>query len=124
MSEKSVRARGSNEAMNLRTFYECRDALLVFEGLSLLDQVHLILQDDEVLELHDLHSRQVLRCLRLWTRFVRRDEKKRGVHDRRAVQHGSHQNVVPGAVDERDVADELHSVSAARSLARRVVLLV
>jgi hypothetical protein len=110
--------------MNVHTFHECRDALLVFEGLSLLDQVHLILQDDEVLELHDLHGRQVLRCLRLWTRFVRRDEKKRGIHDRRAVQHGSHQNVVPGAIDERDVADELHSVSAARSLARRAVFLV
>ena len=110
--------------MDVRTFYECRDALLVFEGLSLFDQVHLILQDDEVLELHDLHGRQVLRCLRLWARFVRRDEKECGVHDRCTVQHGSHQNVVSWAVDERDVTDELHSVSTARSLARRVVLLV
>ena len=108
----------------VRTFYERCDALLVFEGLRLFDQIDLILEDDEMLKLHDLHGRQVLGCLGLRARFVRGDEEKRGVHDRRAVQHGGHENVVAGAVDERDVADELHSVSAAWPLARRVVLLV
>jgi hypothetical protein len=88
-----------------RTFYKRRDAFLVFERLRLLDQVDLILEDDEMLELHYLYCRQVLRRLGLWARLVRGDEKKRGVHDRGAVQHGSHENVVSGAVDERDVAD-------------------
>jgi hypothetical protein len=96
----------------VRTFHERCDAFLVFEGLRLFDQVDLILEDDEMLELHDLDCCQVLRRLRLWARLVRGDEKERGVHDRGAVQHGSHENVVSGAVDERDVADELHPMSA------------
>ena len=106
------------------TFYKRRDAFLMFEGLRLFDQVDLILKNDEVLEFHDLHGGQVLRCLGLWTRFVRGDEEERSIHDRRAVQHGGHENVVPRAVDERDVTDELHSVSAGWSLAWWVVLLV
>jgi hypothetical protein len=67
------------------TLYECGNAFLVLEGLRLFDQVDLVLEDDEVLELHDLHGRQVLRRLRLWACFVRGDEEKRGIHDRRAV---------------------------------------
>jgi len=77
-----------------------------------------------MLELHDLHGRQVFRRLRLRARLVRGNEEKRGVHDRGAVQHGGHENVMPGTVDERDVADELHPVTAPGSLAWRVVLLV
>lgn len=77
-----------------------------------------------MLELHDLYGCQVLRRLRLWTCLVRGDEKKRRVHDRCAVKHRSHQDVVPGAIDERYVTDELHTVPTSRPLARRVVLLV
>ena len=110
--------------MRVRTFHERRDAFLVFEGLRLFDQVNLILEYDEMFELHDLHGRQVFRRLRLRARLVRGDKEKRGVHDRGAVKHGGHENVVPGTVDERDVADELHPVTAPGSLAWRVVLLV
>ena len=35
------------------------------------------------------------------------DEQERCVHHSRAVEHRSHQNIVPGAVDETDVATEL-----------------
>jgi hypothetical protein len=82
------------------TFDKRRDAFLMFQGLRFFDQVDLILENDEMLEFHDLHGRQVLRCLGLRTRFVCGDEKKCGVHDRCAVQHGGHQNVVPWTVDE------------------------
>jgi hypothetical protein len=122
-SERS-RSKTSVTRTRARTFHERRDAFLVFEGLSLFDQVDLVLEYDEVLELHDLHGCQVFRRLRLRARLVRGDEEKRGVHDRGAVQHGGHEDVMPGAVDERDVADELHPVSAPGSLAWRVVLLV
>ena len=46
------------------------------------------------------------------------------VHHSRAVQHRSHEDIVSWTIDERDVAYELHPVSASRSLARWVVLLV
>src|SRR6266403_5819138 len=106
------------------TFDKRRNAFLMFEGLRLFDQVDLVLEDDEMLEFHDLHGGQVLRCLGLRTRFVRCDEKKCGVHDRRAVQHGSHQNVMSWTVDERDVTNELHPVSTAWPFAWWVILLV
>ncbi len=44
-----------------------------------------------------------------------------GVHDRQAVEHCSHENVMPRAVDERYVTD---TVFTTRPLARWVVLLV
>src|SRR6266403_996780 len=99
------------------TFYKGRYAFLMFEGLRLFDQVDLVLENDDVLEFHDLHGGQMLRRLGLRTRFVGCDEKKCGVHDCCAVQHGSHENVVPRTVDERDVTDELHPVSATWSFA-------
>ena len=96
----------------------------MLERVRLFNQVDLVLENDEVLEFHNLHCRKVLRCLGLWARLVRGNEKECGVHDCRAVQHGSHQNVMPRAVNERDMADEFHSVSATWSLAWGVVLLV
>ena len=84
----------------MATFYERCDAFLMFKGLRLFDQVDLILENDDVLEFHDLHGGQMLRRLGLRTRFVGCDEEKCGVHDCCAVQHGSHENVVPWTVDE------------------------
>jgi hypothetical protein len=69
----------------MSTFYKGSDAFLVFESLGLFNQVDLVLEDDEVLELHDLHCGQVLRCLRLWACFVRGDEEKGSIHDCRPV---------------------------------------
>ena len=66
----------------------------------------------------------MLRCLGLWARLVTGNEKEGGVHDRGAVKHGSHQNVVTGAINERDMADELHPGIAAWSLAWGVVFLI
>jgi len=61
---------------------------------ALLHEVDLVLQDDDVLEAHDLYGCQVLRRLRLRAALVARDEEQRAVHDGRPVQHRSHQNVV------------------------------
>lgn len=106
------------------TLHECQNALVVLESLLLLDEIHLVLEDDDVLELHDLDGGQVLRCLGLRAGFVTGNKQQCSVHDCGAVKHSSHQNVVSGAIDERDVSDELHSVAASRTFARRVVLLV
>ncbi|GIX66298.1 HVA22-like protein, putative [Babesia caballi] len=99
------------------------DLLLPLDGLGLLDEFHLVLQDDDVLEPHDLDRRQVLRRLRLRARLVSCDQQHRRVHDRRAVEHGGHENVVPRAVHEGDVALELHLVPAAGPQAQRLILL-
>jgi hypothetical protein len=37
---------------------------------ALLDQVDLVLQDDDLVEVHDLHSSQMLTGLWLWARLV------------------------------------------------------
>lgn len=97
---------------------------MMLQRLLLLDQIDLILQNNNILELHDLDRGEVLARLRLRARLVARDEQQRGVHHRRAVQHRRHQDVVPRAVHERDVAHELHARAAPRTLAWGTVLLV
>jgi hypothetical protein len=72
----------------------------MLQCLRLLDQVNLVLEDDDVLELHDLNGGEMFRGLRLGACLVARNKKKRSVHDRRAVQHRSHENVVAGTVHE------------------------
>lgn len=88
---------------------EVFDLLMLLLRLRLLDQVDLVLQDEQVLQLHDLHRGQVLGGLRLRARLVGGNEQQCCVHDSGTVQHGSHENVVPRAVDEGHVthADEL-----------------
>ena len=44
--------------------------LLLLLGLSLLDEIDLVLQDEDVLQLHDLDGGQVLGGLRLRARLV------------------------------------------------------
>ena len=96
----------------------------MLERLRLLDQIYFILENNYILEFHDLDSSQMLRCLWLWTRLITSNEQQRSVHDSSAVQHGSHENVVAGAVDEGDVANELHPPTASWPLTWRVILLV
>ena len=84
---------------------EVFDLLMLLLRLRLLDQIDLVLQDEQVLQLHDLHRSQVLGGLRLRARLVRGNEQQRCVHDSGAVQHGGHEDVVPRAVDEGHVTD-------------------
>jgi hypothetical protein len=114
--------REEGEVTATLTLHERGDTLLMLERTRLLDQIDLILEDDDVLELHDLDRGQVLGRLRLRARLVPGDKEERGVHDGRTVKHGGHENVVAGAVDEGDVPDELHLVTAPGPLAGRVVL--
>lgn len=62
------------------------------------NEIDLVLEDEDVLELHDLDGGQMLRRLRLRARLVSGDEQQGGVHHRGSVQHGGHQNIVTGAV--------------------------
>lgn len=110
------------------TLYEGKDLLVLLFGLTLLHKVDLILQDEDVLQFHDLYSSQMLWCLRLRTWFVARwregdkifkvinewrvycwfelrnqncTNKQEGcIHDSGSVQHGCHQNVVTGTVNK------------------------
>lgn len=83
----------------------------------------------------------MLRGLGLRAGFVSGNEEKGGVHDGGARQHGAHENVVTGAVDEarglsdtaggshicsnsRNVSEQTVCTSASISLAWRVDLLV
>jgi hypothetical protein len=50
----------------MRTLNEFENLIVLFEGLCLLDKINLVLEDDDVLELHDLNGSQVL--ARLWLR--------------------------------------------------------
>jgi hypothetical protein len=132
---------------------ELGDLLVVFVGLVLTNEVDFVLEDEDVLELHDLDRGQVLGGLGLRAGLVGGDEEEGGVHDGGTVEHRRHENVVTGAVDEGDVtvqkddvqasvssllerteekgmkdADnapkKLHRSSTSRNLTRRVVLLI
>lgn len=54
------------------TLHEGQDLLVLLFGLTLLHQVDLVLQDEDVLQLHDLDGCQVLGRLRLRARLVPR----------------------------------------------------
>lgn len=103
---------------------ELEDGVVVGGGAVLAHEVDLVLQDDDVVELHDLDGGQVLAGLRLGTRLVAGDEQQGGVHDGGARQHGAHEDVVAGAVDKRDVALEAVGARAAVALALGVDLLL
>ena len=62
--------------------------------LCLFYQVYLVLQDENMLQLHNFYGRQVLGGLRLGTALVAGNEEQGGVHDGGPVQHGGHENVV------------------------------
>ncbi len=94
------------------------------DACSSLIRSTLFLQDDDVFEFHDLDCGQVFTRLWLWARLVTRDQKKGGVHNRSAVEHRGHQDVVTWTIDEGDMADKLHAGVAAWTFTRRVVLLV
>ena len=47
------------------TLHKLEDFLVLVLGLAVTDQVNLVLQDDDVLQFHDLDGRQVLGGLRL-----------------------------------------------------------
>ena len=77
-----------------------------------------------MVELHDLDGGQVLRGLGLRAGLVAGNQQQGGVHDGGARQHSAHENVVAGAVDERDVALQAVLALAALALARGVDLLL
>jgi len=89
--------------VQVRTLDEGRNLRVLVGGSTLLDQVDLVLENQNVLQLHDFDGSQVLGGLWLRARLVAGDQQQRGVHDRGAVEHGGHQDVVAGAVDERHV---------------------
>mmetsp|Transcript_7074 Transcript_7074/g.11916 ORF Transcript_7074/g.11916 Transcript_7074/m.11916 type:complete len:462 (-) Transcript_7074:120-1505(-) len=91
-----------------RALHELLDVLhLLCAGVLVLDNnINLVLQDDDLIQVHDLHRRQVLTRLGLGAGLVPRDQQQGRVHDRGARQHGGHEDIVTGAVDEGDVPEE------------------
>ncbi len=106
------------------TLDEGEDLLVLVKRGGLLDEIDLVLEDDDVLELHDLDGSQVLRGLRLRAGLIAGDEEESGVHDGGTVQHGGHEDVVAGAVDEGDVPHKAHHALAVGVVALEHVLLV
>lgn len=85
---------------------EFEDRLVVRRSTVFPHQIDLVLEDDDVVELHDLNGGQMLAGLRLRTAFVAGDEQQSGVHDGGTRQHGAHENIVTGAVDEGHMAQQ------------------
>ena len=77
-------------------------ALLLMQEASGMRRTDL--ENKNVLEFHDFDSGEMLGGLRLRTRLVGRNEEESGVHDGGSVQHGRHENIVTGTIDERDVS--------------------
>ena len=60
---------------------ELQDGLVVLQGSIFSHQVHLVLQNNDMAELHNFNGSQVFRCLRLRASFVSGDQQKGCVHD-------------------------------------------
>lgn len=68
---------------------------------TLLDEIDLVLQDDDVLQTHDLDGRQVLGGLRLRAALVAGYQQQRSIHDGGSVQHRGHEDVM--ALGQRNI---------------------
>ena len=79
---------------------ELEDGLVVLLSSLLSHQVDLVLQNDNLIELHNFDGSQMFGCLRLRARFIAGNEQKGSVHDGGTRQHSTHENVVTGAVHE------------------------
>lgn len=79
---------------------EAKDRFVVLRCCFLAHEIDLVLEDDNVVKLHDLDSCEMFRSLWLGAGFVTGNEEESGVHDCGARQHGAHQNIVTRAVDE------------------------
>ena len=88
---------------------ELSDLLVLGQSGIGLNEIDLVLEDDDVLQAHNFHGGQVLRGLRLGAGFVAGNEKKGGVHDGRAVEHGGHENVMTGTIHERHMPAQMVS---------------
>ncbi len=71
-------------------FYELLYLTVVLQRLFLGDDVHFVLDDDDLLDADDGERHEVLLGLRLGAFFVRGDQEQRAVHDSRAGEHGGH----------------------------------
>ena len=110
-------------AVSHRSLDELLDVVLLLDAqvLVLDNDVNLVLQYDNLVQVHDLHSSQMLR--RLWLRacLVSRHQKQCRVHDGRSRKHGCHEHIVTRAVDERHVSHQKHLGLAVR--AQHMILL-
>jgi hypothetical protein len=79
---------------------------MFYTYLSLFDQINLVLQDEDVLQLHDLDGSKMFTGLWLRTRLISSDEEQGCVHHRGAVQHGGHENVVTRTVHEGNMTHQ------------------
>eukprot|EP00732_Lithocolla_globosa_P004645 Lithocolla_globosa_v1_NODE_4389_length_1447_cov_46.732759.p2 type:complete len:233 gc:universal NODE_4389_length_1447_cov_46.732759:364-1062(+) len=79
-------------------FDKVQDLLVLFLCCWFAHQIDLVLEDQNVFELHDLNGSQVLRGLGLRAGLVSCNQKQCSVHDGGTVQHGGHQDIVARAV--------------------------
>src|SRR2546426_11884275 len=107
-------------ALRHGALHEGHDLLVVLLGLFRVDDVDLVLDDHDLVDADDPERHQVFLRLRLRAVLVRCDHEQRAVHDRRAAQHGRHERLVAGRVDEGDDPLELplHVVDLAEFLVR------
>ena len=80
--------------------------LLLSDTLLSYDQIDFVLNDYDVLQLHDFNSRQVLTGLWLRAWLVSGDQKERRVHDSGTSKHGCHQDIMAWAIHEGDVSNQ------------------
>lgn len=70
------------------------NGFVLVDGHALLNEIDFVLQDNNVLEPHNLNGGEMLGCLWLRTTLIARNQQERAVHDGRTIQHSGHENVV------------------------------
>jgi hypothetical protein len=72
--------------------------------LILDNNINFVLHNDDVLELHDIDSDEMFTSLRLRERLVTSNKKESSIHNSSTSKHSSHESIVTGAIDERDMS--------------------
>jgi hypothetical protein len=74
--------------------------ILALGRLFLVYEIDLILENDQILQLHDLNRCQMLLGLRLWARLIPSNQQHRSVHNRDTINHRRHEDIMPWAIDK------------------------
>jgi len=86
----------------------------------LLHQINLVLQYNNMLQFHNLNRGQVFTRLWLRTGLIPRNQEQGGIHNRRPVQHGRHEDIVAGTIDKGNVSEQGHFPAAIAAFTGRI----
>jgi hypothetical protein len=98
---------------NWRTFSDCAgnkllDVFVLLDTFLLIanDNVDFVLQDYDLIEVHNLDSGKMFTCLILRTRLISSNKKKSAIHDSSTSKHSCHKHIMTRAIDKGNMSPQ------------------